>query len=150
MSCKNKEPVDVDNLENNVDMMATVTYGMMQEIKGVKERVKKIPGAPQPLEAASATCYSESPFEDKIARSEVPKKFRPLVMIAYDGTTDQTKHVSLYEHKVETSSVPEDKKELCMCKGFGSTLTGAALTWYINIARGSVKSFADLINLFNL
>ena len=36
-----------------------------------------------------------------------------------------------------------------MWKGFRSTLIGATLTWYINIASGSVKSFADLVNLFN-
>ena len=61
MSDKGKEPIDVDNLENNVDMRATLTYAMMQETKGLKERVEKIPGAPLPLEEASPTCYNESP-----------------------------------------------------------------------------------------
>ena len=70
-------------------------------------------------------------------------------MITYDGTTNPTEHASLYNHNVEASFVLEDKKDLCMCKGFGSTLAGTALTWYIYIARGNVKSFADLINLFN-
>ena len=88
MSSKENGPIDVDNLENNVNMRATLTYAMMQEIKGLKERVEKIPGTPLPLEEASPTCYNESPFDDKIARSEVPKKFHPPVMTAYDGATD--------------------------------------------------------------
>ena len=71
MSGKDKEPIDVDNLENIVDMRATWTYAMMQEIKGLKERVEKILGAPLPLDEASPTCYNESPFDDKIARSDV-------------------------------------------------------------------------------
>ncbi|KAK9750159.1 hypothetical protein RND81_02G177700 [Saponaria officinalis] len=36
-----------------------------------------------------------------------------------------------------------------MCKGFGSTLTGPALQWYINLHSGSITSFADLVNSFN-
>mgnify|MGYP001792303676 FL=1 len=95
MSGKGKDITDVDNPENNVNMGATLTFAMLQEIKGLKEIVEKIPGAPQPLEEVSLTCYSESPFDDKIARVEVPKKFRPPVMVAYDGTTDPTEHVSI-------------------------------------------------------
>ena len=37
MSDKDKELVDVDNPENNVDMRATLTYAMMLEIKGMKK-----------------------------------------------------------------------------------------------------------------
>ncbi|XP_074288824.1 uncharacterized protein LOC141613978 [Silene latifolia] len=36
-----------------------------------------------------------------------------------------------------------------MCKRFGTTLTGPALQWYINLPNGSIRSFADLINIFN-
>ncbi|XP_074301114.1 uncharacterized protein LOC141632465 [Silene latifolia] len=34
-------------------------------------------------------------------------------------------------------------------QSFGTTLTGPALQWYINLPHGSIKSFVDLINLFN-
>ncbi|XP_056853892.1 uncharacterized protein LOC130503230 [Raphanus sativus] len=35
-----------------------------------------------------------------------------------------------------------------MCKGFGSTLTGPALQWYINLPTKSIKSFAALNDKF--
>ncbi|XP_074282733.1 uncharacterized protein LOC141607275 [Silene latifolia] len=36
-----------------------------------------------------------------------------------------------------------------MCKGFGTTLTGAALQWFINLPNSSINNFADLVNAFN-
>ncbi|XP_074265316.1 uncharacterized protein LOC141587748 [Silene latifolia] len=36
-----------------------------------------------------------------------------------------------------------------MCKGFGSTLTGAALQWFVGLPNGTISSFADLVNAFN-
>ncbi|XP_074299224.1 uncharacterized protein LOC141630283 [Silene latifolia] len=40
-------------------------------------------------------------------------------------------------------------KEACMCKRFGSTLSGAALQWYINLPNKSISSFTRLVNVFN-
>ncbi|XP_074318117.1 uncharacterized protein LOC141654907 [Silene latifolia] len=40
-------------------------------------------------------------------------------------------------------------KEACMCKGFGSTLTGATLQWFVGLPNGTISSFADLVNAFN-
>ncbi|XP_074315390.1 uncharacterized protein LOC141651584 [Silene latifolia] len=39
--------------------------------------------------------------------------------------------------------------EACMCKGFGSTLSGAALRWFVNLPNKSISSFAGLVNVFN-
>ncbi|XP_074298149.1 uncharacterized protein LOC141628969 [Silene latifolia] len=36
-----------------------------------------------------------------------------------------------------------------MCKGFGSTLSGAALQWFVGLPNKSISSFADLLNAFN-
>ncbi|XP_074288471.1 uncharacterized protein LOC141613626 [Silene latifolia] len=36
-----------------------------------------------------------------------------------------------------------------MCKGFGSTLSGAALQWFVNLPNKSISSFAGLVNVFN-
>ncbi|XP_074298031.1 uncharacterized protein LOC141628835 [Silene latifolia] len=41
------------------------------------------------------------------------------------------------------------EKEACMCKGFGSTLLGAALQWFVNLPNKSISSFAGLVNVFN-
>ncbi|XP_074315707.1 uncharacterized protein LOC141651915 [Silene latifolia] len=36
-----------------------------------------------------------------------------------------------------------------MCKGFGSTLSGAALQWFVNLPNKSISNFAGLVNVFN-
>ncbi|XP_074315289.1 uncharacterized protein LOC141651475 [Silene latifolia] len=47
------------------------------------------------------------------------------------------------------SSIPSELRQVCMCKGFGTTLNEPALKWYINLPNGSIKSFADLVKSFN-
>ncbi|XP_074266799.1 uncharacterized protein LOC141590086 [Silene latifolia] len=39
-------------------------------------------------------------------------------------------------------------KEACMCKGFGSTLSGRALRWFVSLPNRSISTFADLVNAF--
>ncbi|XP_074299551.1 uncharacterized protein LOC141630679 [Silene latifolia] len=39
-------------------------------------------------------------------------------------------------------------KEACMCKGFGSTLSGPALRWFVSLPNRSISTFADLVNTF--
>ena len=140
-----------DSNENNneKDNSGTaILLALMQEIKKINEKMAKVPGAPLVLEDATPESFADSPFVDTIAKAEMPRKFVPPNMKAYDGTTDPVEHISLYKHRIEASSIPANKKEICMCKGFGTTLTGAALTWYMNIPLRSVKCFADLVNLF--
>ncbi|XP_074318588.1 uncharacterized protein LOC141655405 [Silene latifolia] len=36
-----------------------------------------------------------------------------------------------------------------MCKGFGSTFSGVALQWFVNLPNKSISSFAGLVNVFN-
>ena len=45
-------------------------------------------------------------------------------------------------------ALPKGSREATMCKGFGSTLIGPALQWYINLPSRSIASFADLSNKF--
>ncbi|KAF3581100.1 hypothetical protein DY000_02030651 [Brassica cretica] len=45
-------------------------------------------------------------------------------------------------------ALPKDSREATMCKGFGSTLTGPALQWYINLPSRSIASFAILSDKF--
>ncbi|KAF3541325.1 hypothetical protein F2Q69_00022763 [Brassica cretica] len=44
--------------------------------------------------------------------------------------------------------LPKESREATMCKGFGSTLIGPALQWYINLPSRSISSFAILIDKF--
>ncbi|KAJ0494133.1 putative retrotransposon gag domain-containing protein [Helianthus annuus] len=50
---------------------------------------------------------------------------------------------------MEINPIPERLKKACLCKGFGSTLTGSALKWLLSLPPYSITSFANVVNLFN-
>ncbi|XP_074306463.1 uncharacterized protein LOC141641709 [Silene latifolia] len=101
------------------------------------------------MEEAVPESYADSPFIDEIARVDLPKKFVIPFIRTYDGTSDPQNHVAFYKQKMLAASIPCEFRQVCMCKRFGTTLTGTALQWYINLPNGSIKSFADLVNTFN-
>ncbi|XP_021766981.1 uncharacterized protein LOC110731427 [Chenopodium quinoa] len=102
------------------------------------------------MEDETADGYIKFPFSEEIAMVEVPKRFSTPNMAMYDGTTDHDERVSLYKQKMMTSSIPRDIREFIMCKGFGATLSGPALTWFINLDNGTIRSFARMVNLFKI
>ncbi|XP_074288481.1 uncharacterized protein LOC141613636 [Silene latifolia] len=63
-------------------------------------------------------------------------------MTLYDGTDDPLEHINQYKQKMMVVAATGPKKEACMCKGFDSTLSGAALQWFINLPNKSISSFA--------
>ncbi|XP_038699466.1 uncharacterized protein LOC119996767 [Tripterygium wilfordii] len=69
-------------------------------------------------------------------------------MKLYNGTDDPEDHVAHYKLKMGAIAISYGMHETCMCKGFGSTLTGPALRWYINLPNGSIASFEKLIETF--
>ncbi|XP_017256033.2 uncharacterized protein LOC135147082 [Daucus carota subsp. sativus] len=123
---------------------------MRKELQALKEMVQRIPGVPKPLEKAAPMSYADSPFSDNIALVEMPKRFAVPAMKTYDGTTDPQEHVAQYKQRMFTVSITKELREPCMCKGFGSTLTGPALQWYVSLPNGSIETFADLVDAFNL
>nr|XP_017245120.1 PREDICTED: uncharacterized protein LOC108216789 [Daucus carota subsp. sativus] len=123
---------------------------MRKELQALKEMVQRIPGVPKPLEKATPLSYADSPFCDSIAMVETPKRFAVPAMKAYDGTTDPQEHVAQYKQRMFTVPITKELREACMCKGFGSTLTGPALQWYVSLPNGSIGTFADLVDAFNL
>ncbi|XP_056851580.1 uncharacterized protein LOC130500665 [Raphanus sativus] len=66
----------------------------------------------------------------------------------YEGTGDPDNHIAQYKQPMLAVAIPRDAREATMCKGFGSTLTGPALQWYINLPTKSIKSFAALSDKF--
>ncbi|XP_038716428.1 uncharacterized protein LOC120009794 [Tripterygium wilfordii] len=69
-------------------------------------------------------------------------------MKLYNGTDDPEDYVAHYKLKMGAIAIPYRMHETCMCKGFGSTLTGPAFLWYINLPNGSIASFEKLIKTF--
>ena len=57
-------------------------------------------------------------------------------------------HVAQYKQLMWTTLIPHQYQEVCMCKIFGATLTGAALQWLISLKSKTIGSFAKLVNQF--
>ncbi|XP_074301128.1 uncharacterized protein LOC141632481 [Silene latifolia] len=98
---------------------------------------------------ATLDSYADSPFTDAIAAVAFPKGFSVPTITLFDGTTDPCDHISQYKQKMMVSASARVSKEACMCKGFGSTLSEAALQWFVSLPNKSISSFADLVNAFN-
>ncbi|KAJ9556549.1 hypothetical protein OSB04_011163 [Centaurea solstitialis] len=109
----------------------------------------KLPGAAVPVEVEPKTGFQASPFVDELALVDVPKKYTiPAFTTKYSGITDPVEHIAQYKQLMWTVPIPAQYQEVCMCKSFGSTLTGAALQWLINLKPKSIGSFAELVNQF--
>ncbi|KAI3667940.1 hypothetical protein L6452_43011 [Arctium lappa] len=115
----------------------------------VLSMLAKLPGAAVPVDVEPRTGFQASPFVDEIALVDVPKKYSiPTFNPKYSGVTDPTEHVAQYKQLMWTVSIPHQFQEVCMCKSFGATLTGAALQWLINLKPKTIGSFAELVNQF--
>ncbi|XP_060969629.1 uncharacterized protein LOC133036880 [Cannabis sativa] len=69
-------------------------------------------------------------------------------MRMYDGTTGPNDHIASYKQRMFTTAIPRELREACMCKGFGSSLAGLALQWYMNLPNNFISSFAQLMDVF--
>ncbi|XP_074374437.1 uncharacterized protein LOC141714840 [Apium graveolens] len=116
----------------------------------MRDLIEGIPGISKSLEKETPTSYADSLFHDNISLVEILKCFPIPQMRRYDGTSDPLEHIAQYKQRIFTIPITRDLKEACMCKGFGSTLSGPALQWFVNLPQGSIRTFADLIDAFNL
>ncbi|XP_074337199.1 uncharacterized protein LOC141674389 [Apium graveolens] len=71
-------------------------------------------------------------------------------MRPYDGTSDPLEHMTQYKQRIFMVPITRDLKEACICKDFGSKLSGPALQWFVILPHGSIKTFADLVDAFNM
>ena len=81
---------------------------------------------------------------------EIPKRFMIPHMKMYDGLADPEEHIAQYRQRMFTVPISRDYREPCMCKGFGSMLTGPALQWFVSLHNGTIALFVDLVDAFNL
>ncbi|KAJ0847567.1 putative retrotransposon gag domain, aspartic peptidase domain superfamily [Helianthus annuus] len=107
------------------------------------------PDTVKPIPEIADGSHKVSRFAPPICDAKVPKRFHIPTMKLYDGTTDPEEHIAQYRERMEINPIPEKLKEACLCKGFGSTLTGSALKWLLSLPPYSITSFANLVNLFN-
>ena len=71
-------------------------------------------------------------------------KFTRPSFNSYDGKTDPVKHVSHYIHMMSLHT----HNDALMCKVFPSNLEPMALRWFNGLRKGSIHSFAELIQEF--
>ncbi|XP_074298920.1 uncharacterized protein LOC141629898 [Silene latifolia] len=118
-----------------------------QQLQDIRSLLSKVPGLPRPMKVATPDCYTDSPFVDSIALISMPKGFTTPTMTLYDGTEDPLKHINQYKQKMMVVATTVPEKEACMCKGFGSTLLGAALQWFVNLPNKPEKLSSDLYRI---
>ncbi|MFS7922007.1 putative retrotransposon gag domain-containing protein [Helianthus anomalus] len=126
-----------------------INHAMARELQKLKDVISSVPGVVKPIPEIADGSHKVSHFAPPICDAEVPKRFHIPTMKLYDGATDPEEHIAQYRERMEINPIPEKLKEACLCKGFGSTLTGSALKWLLSLPPYSITSFANLVNLFN-
>uniref|UniRef100_UPI001CB9BDBB uncharacterized protein LOC122584645 n=1 Tax=Erigeron canadensis TaxID=72917 RepID=UPI001CB9BDBB len=119
-----------------------------REFQKIKDMISSVPGFCNPIPEVNPASYLINRYGDRIANVKIPKKFQVPNMKPYDGTTDPQEHIALYLEKMETVPIPSNLKEACLCRSFGSTLSGLALKWLQSLPPLFINSFANLTNLF--
>ncbi|XP_056847442.1 uncharacterized protein LOC130498105 [Raphanus sativus] len=114
----------------------------------IQPMVERLPGVAPPIRRSNQGSYSDTPFVEEIALVDMLRKFSFPSIKMYEGTGDPDNHIAQYKQHMLAVAIPRDAREATMCKGFGSTLTGPALQWYINLPTKSIKSFAALSDKF--
>ena len=89
---------------------------------------------------------SRSPFSRDIERALTPSKFTRPLFNSYDGKTDLVEHVSPYIQMVSLHS----HNDALMCKVFPSSLWPTTLRLFNGLRKGSIHSFAELIQEFGV
>ncbi|KAJ9547434.1 hypothetical protein OSB04_019977 [Centaurea solstitialis] len=141
-----QEAVGISPTENLMDVRLKM---LEEQNKAMLALLAKLLGAAVPVEVEPKTGFQASPYVNEIALMDIPKKYNiPSFTTKYSGITDPVEHVAQYKQLMWTASIPSQYQEACMCKSFGSTLTGAALQWLINLKPKSIESFAELVNQF--
>ena len=84
------------------------------------------------------------PFSDEIEWAPMPNRFTQPPFNSYDGKTDPVKHVNHYIHMMSLHT----HNDALMCKVFPLSLRSIALKWFNGLRKGSIHSFAELIQEF--
>ena len=88
---------------------------------------------------------ARSPFSEEIEWAPMPSRFIRPPFNSYDGKTDSVEHVSHYIHMMSLHT----HNDTLMCKVFPSSLGPTVLRSFNGLRKGSIRSFAELIQEFN-
>ena len=110
--------------------------------------MSRLPGVRLPIRKSRAGAISDTPFMESIVTVELPRKFSPPEMKQYDGSTDLDDHVIHYKYKMMSTGFSPSQWEAGMCRCFGETLVGPALSWFVNLPYRSIMSYQELADNF--
>uniref|UniRef100_A0A0D3A8S2 Retrotransposon gag domain-containing protein n=1 Tax=Brassica oleracea var. oleracea TaxID=109376 RepID=A0A0D3A8S2_BRAOL len=129
-------------------MTAYLEKMFSKRFDAMQSMVGRLPGVAPPIRRSNPDSYADSPFVKGITSVKMPRKFSFPNIKMYDGTGDPDDHIAQYKQRMLAVVLPKESREATMCKGFGSTLIGPALQWYINLPTRSISSFASLNDKF--
>ena len=86
------------------------------------------------------------PFSDDLEWAPMTARFMRLLFNSYDKKTDPIEHVSNYIHMMSLHT----HNDALMCKVFPSSLGPTTLRWFNGLRKGSIHSFAELIQEFGV
>ena len=87
---------------------------------------------------------TRSPFSEDIEQAPMPSRFTRPPFNSYNGRTNPVEHVSHYIHMMSLHT----HNDALMCKVFPSSLKPTTLRWFNGLRKGSIRSFAKLIQEF--
>ncbi|XP_030932942.1 uncharacterized protein LOC115958837 [Quercus lobata] len=87
---------------------------------------------------------ARSPFSNEIEQAPMLSQFTRPPFNSYDGKTDLVEHVRHYIHMMSLLA----HNDVLMCKVFPSSLGSTFLRWFNGLRKGSIHSFAELIQEF--
>ena len=87
---------------------------------------------------------ARSPFSEEIERAPMLSRFTRPPFNSYNGRTNPVEHVSHYIHMMSLHT----HNDALMCKVFPSRLKPTTLRWFNGLRKGSIRSFAKLIQEF--
>ncbi|KAF3602029.1 hypothetical protein F2Q69_00035270 [Brassica cretica] len=129
-------------------MTAYLKKMFSKKFDAMQSMVGRLPGVAPPIRRSNPDSYADSLFVEGITSVKMPRKFSFPNIKMYDGTGDPDDHIAQYKQRMLAVALPKESRKATMCKGFGSTLTGPALQWYINLPTRSISSFASLSDKF--
>ena len=151
----NRTPVDLSQRPQSQSILLpedpaySIITNMRREMEELKEAVKSsLPGMRIPIKRSRAGTISDTPFLESITAVDLPRKFSLPDMKTYDGSTDPDDHVIRYKYKMMSMGLAPNQWEAGMCRGFGETLAGPALTWFINLPYRTIGSYQELADKF--
>ncbi|XP_059654778.1 uncharacterized protein LOC132301552 [Cornus florida] len=86
----------------------------------------------------------KTPFTNDMYLVNKPKKFTMLSFTQFDGTGDLSRHLDHYAQKMAL----DDHNNPWMCKVFPTSLTRAALEWFINRPHKFIPDYETLCIMF--